>query len=615
MSDQKQTMQTNTQDTQKDGFFQRIKKTLFQKGEVIPENPIPAEAVAPPVEQPPPEQAPQGRGVMRISEQSLLYALWREWLQEQSVANLFKSLYLVLEKPEEEPVPMDLDSLEAEKQKIAVKLLIEAKKRYHLIHPDVEKRAFVTQEQKEEVSPVILNIDADAVVCISKGAMGAWIMLFPPHGEGKPFSYEDLMETLEAESICYGIDEEKIKQLADEPIYFSLTLIARGLPPCPGKDGWIEEKYPRELNNSFGTDEHGNVDYHSKINMQVVKAGDLLCRAIPPTKGINGMKVTGTVLPAEDGKPASLRGGINTELNDKDDELLATKDGNLLYRNHAFHVQPLFRVDGDVDYAIGNIDFPGDVQILGDVKSGFVVKAKGNLIVDGLVEGAILEAGGNISIRKGVLGDARAVIRSQQSVYAQYLENCVVYAGDTVETSSIIASFVYSDNAIVARSGRGTIIGGKLSAANLISANVIGCRSERLTELTIGEFPMLQQQKEELQTNMQEIQKEEKETEDLIAYLDTQDIPEDENKEQEQAQILAKLRLQKSVLGMKKERAVKDLEKLNQREIDISKCRVLCDTIYPTTQINHEKKLCKIEQKLFDCNIHLDTQKNEFSLY
>ena len=46
------------------------------------------------------------------------------------------------------------------------------------------------------------------------------------------------------------------------------------------------------------------------------------------------------------------------------------------------------------------------------------MQAKGNIVIDGMVEGAVIEAGGDIIIRKGVLGDGRAVIKSQRSVNA-----------------------------------------------------------------------------------------------------------------------------------------------------------------------------------------------------
>ena len=88
---------------------------------------------------------------------------------------------------------------------------------------------------------------------------------------------------------------------------------------------------------------------------------------------------------------------------------------------------------------------------------------------------------------------------------------------------------------------------------------------------------------------------------------------EDENKERARAQVLAKLRLQKSVLGMKKEQMLKQLEKLEQKEIDISKCKILCDTIYPTTKVRLGNKWCTIEQRTYRCDIHM--KEDELLIY
>ena len=137
--------------------------------------------------------------------------------------------------------------------------------------------------------------------------------------------------SLDLELLVNSDNEEKVQvaELVKNPVYFELVLIARGLPPIPGEDGWVEEKYPRELENTFGVDAFGNVDYHSRVNMQVVKEDDVLCVAFPPTQGVAGMKVTGTEIPAKDGKPPKLLGGVNTKFNEEKNKLLAAMEGNL----------------------------------------------------------------------------------------------------------------------------------------------------------------------------------------------------------------------------------------------------------------------------------------------
>ncbi len=350
--------------------------------------------------------------------------------QEQGAET--KDFYLVLEKPGEVPAPIDDEAMEAEKNRLLVKFLMKSKKCHRLVRmakgaKAAAEKADGAMEATPEVQAHPTDLEADAVIHIPKGALGAWMMLYPPVGEGKPLSYDELMERIEAEGIVFGVDEARLHQLAEDPVYFDTELIARGQPEVHGKDGWIKEYYPRELSNTFAMDENGNMDYRSAANTQVLHEGDVICEAIPLTEGIPGKKVTGTELPAA----------------------------------------------GQAREAAQRHEYLPE-------------------------RGAEQAAGGNISIRKGVLGDNRAVLRSPKCISAQYLENCVIYVGDKVETSSIITSDVFNDNAIIVRFGRGTIIGGNLVATNLIGANVIGCRAERMTELTIGEVPMLKQEREEV---------------------------------------------------------------------------------------------------------------------
>ena len=52
------------------------------------------------------------------------------------------------------------------------------------------------------------------------------------------------------------------------------------------------------------------------------------------------------------------------------------------------NVFPVYEVNGDVDYNIGNIDFVGTVVIRGNILTGFRVKASGDIRVTGGIEGA-----------------------------------------------------------------------------------------------------------------------------------------------------------------------------------------------------------------------------------
>lgn len=152
-----------------------------------------------------------------------------------------------------------------------------------------------------------------------------------------------------------------------EQPFFRLVPVACGTPMVPGEDGRLEEKYEREPERMFGTDQYGNLDYHIQNNIQNIHAGDVICKVCLPTKGKDGRDVLGNVIPERAGKTVRIPMGQNTSLNEDGTELKADVDGRLRYEGGKFCIRPVIRVSGDVDFHVGNIDFLGDVYITGSI--------------------------------------------------------------------------------------------------------------------------------------------------------------------------------------------------------------------------------------------------------
>ena len=89
-------------------------------------------------------------------------------------------------------------------------------------------------------------MDALPCVFLSENKMVAWLFLFPPTGGGKPASLDRLEHSVCEAGVLFGIDHERLQQLADSPEYFQLSVVAYGLAPIPGDDGRIVELVPRE---------------------------------------------------------------------------------------------------------------------------------------------------------------------------------------------------------------------------------------------------------------------------------------------------------------------------------------------------------------------------------
>lgn len=541
-----------------------------------------------------------GRGVVDVSPDSLLFSIWSEWKKNSEASDIenseeeenedeqeLESLELVLEASGAAEIPMSDEEIEREKQRATIQLMLKAKQYQKLVKPN-----------DEGVSP---DLDAYMVIHVAQKRMAAWAFVFPPSGNGKPLRRAQVYMAMHEYSVCAGVDQDAVDYLINEQPYFKLIPIAYGTPMIPGIDGSIEEKFKRKVDKTFAVDERGDVDYRVQNYIQAIHAGDVICKSTPPTMGTDGVDVLGTTIPAKNGEPAKLLAGQNTALNEDKTQIIATMDGHIQYESGKFQVKPLFYVSGDVDFNVGNIDFLGDVHISGDVREDFVVHATGTVTVDGLVEGAVIEAGNDVFIAKGILGDEKAVIKAGGNVQTEYIENCIIYAGDTVQAGSIISSFINSDNQIIVRAGRGTIIGGKMVAANLIDAKIIGCRTERPTSLIAGELPYIQEQKEEIAQAMDKIAKEKRDIERNMGFLN-RDI---EEADPEKLQTAANMRLRKSVLSMQENHLRKQLTDFEDKTADIPNCRIKADVVYPITRIQIQDYSHTITEKTMSCNIHV----------
>ena len=108
-------------------------------------------------------------------------------------------------------------------------------------------------------------------------------------------------------------------------------------------------------------------------------------------------------------KRTTLRFGHNITLSEDRKTLTADVDGHVMLVEGKVFVSNVLEVE-NVDISTGNIEYEGSVKVNGNVCTNFSVKAKGNIEVSGVVEGACLEADGNIIIARGMNGMARGCL-------------------------------------------------------------------------------------------------------------------------------------------------------------------------------------------------------------
>lgn len=454
--------------------------------------------------------------------------------------------------------------------------------------------------EESDVQPLPPSADACVEVVLAPDQMAAFCYLLPPVGGGTDIMENDIMAALQKAGVTAGIDEELVQRVYQQKIFCRLFAAARGKTPVHGENGTITDRFSRIREIHLQEDSHGNID-HKNLNMyQNIKAGEVICDITPPGSGTDGFNVLGTILPARKGIPAVIPQGKNTVIKEDGTALLSKIDGDLSYINNVFRVEAQLVIPRNVDNSVGNLDFEGDILVKGDICRGFTVNAGGNVTVLGMVESAMVSAGEDIIIEKGMNGGGSGFLKAGRNISSRFLEHANVTADGNVTSETVINSHITSGGTVQVLSGRGIIIGGSISAAQSVEARKIGTLSNNETVIKIGCSVRKEENAEEVATEHRQAVK----TLDMINknyryLLEMPSLPESKK------EIFHTLSEQKKLYEDKVKELSLKLEELRNIRPDYSKCRVKSDIIYGVTEISLGYSRLIIKDTAQRCNIYV----------
>lgn len=463
------------------------------------------------------------------------------------------------------------------------------------------------REKAEQRTQADESFDACAEVIVAPDRMTAYLYLFPALGEGKDIRKEDILSSLEKAQVTAGIDKEILEQFCAQRPCYCIFPVARGTAPVAGRDGYIEEHFSRSQEIHLREDAKGNIDHRNLNIFQNIKAGEIICDIYPPEDGRDGTDVLGNTLPAQRGKEAFVPKGKNTRMNKEGTALISDIDGDISFREGVFRVASQLTISQNVDSSVGNLNFAGDILITGDICRGFTVQAGGDVTVYGMVENAMVAAGENIDIKKGMNGGGSGTLRAGGSISSRFLEHTLVIANGDVTAETIINSRITCGGSVLAVMGRGIIIGGAIRASQSVEARKIGTLSNNETAITIGcsvveeeNAGFLTSELEKARRMLDSVQKN---------YRFLANLPSVPDSKKELFQTLAEQKKQY-------ENRVKELdEKLNDllhSKPDYRKCHVKSDIIYGITEINLNSSKLIIKDATERCNVYF--KENELVL-
>ncbi|KAF2955900.1 FapA family protein [Marinitoga sp. 38H-ov] len=312
--------------------------------------------------------------------------------------------------------------------------------------------------------------------------------------DGRISTENELYNALKNANIKVGIKYDVLKSLVVNPIYNQSILIAEAIPPSKGDPGYVEIYKNLDI-------EKKEINYNEKIdfrefakNIITVELGEKIGFIHPPTIGKPGKDILGKEIPGLLGDPAKVILEKNVE---KDDEgyIIAASSGELKIRKDIdgtlyISIEPIYEINGDVDFNTGNINFPGKVIIRGSVKPGFIVEAEEDIEIYGEIEAATVISQKNLKVN-GIKGSHKGIIKAQ-NIYAKFAENANLEAKEKIliDKSLINCNVIYAEELIL-DGYNSKIVGGNINVLKKVESHYIGSTLGVLTTIEVGVDPKL----------------------------------------------------------------------------------------------------------------------------
>ncbi len=319
----------------------------------------------------------------------------------------------------------------------------------------------------------------------------AYLSLFPAEAATQESLFEAVTQELEAKAVKRGFVlfdavQQAISKLLENKEPQTGVLIAKGQMPVHGKDSKLDFKIDLFTQQVGKQLEDGSIDYREINKYKVVyKDGEIVSRT-PPAPGTPGQSVCGDALECKNGREIRMNTGKNIRTQTDEagvDHFFATVSGAVSYSAERKFLDVLteIKIEGDIDYNVGNLVFPGNVYITGFVQGGFVVKATGKVYVGKSISNALVESDMDVNVKEGIIGGS--TVRAKGQVQALFVENSQVEAaGDILIRESVVDSHIGSQSCVTA----GSIVTGSIRAIFRILLQSAGNSLHPKSELLLG---------------------------------------------------------------------------------------------------------------------------------
>ena len=390
---------------------------------------------------------------------------------------------------------------------------------------------------------IAVRRNAELKISIAADAMSASAEISGAWG-GQPVSANDVVKIAQEQGVSFGFQKDKILHLVSaasraEPGVITQSVIALGRLMKPGQNASFEplvDGMTVRLNKPMSNEEE-KIDLRDFGVIPSVHQGEAVVRRLPPTNGIDGVTVRGEITQAQPGQNIEWQLGEGVEISSFDQDLLiASRDGMPRMTEAGASVDEVYAIN-KVDLSTGHVLFKGAVIVNGDVTESMKVIAGGNVFIKGLVDGSLIESGGDINIGGAVIGHQMAptadgetfstVIKAKGDVKCNLAQYARFECGGDLQVMKQLNHCTVNARSVLAGQAdklTGKIIGGHFLLDLGLKTGTLGSPSESslIVDLNRRAMPVVEKQ-QALRDNIQAIKREMEEIRTMIEQMKAQD--------------------------------------------------------------------------------------------
>lgn len=371
------------------------------------------------------------------------------------------------------------------------------------------------QITKEMIPPV----NEMVVVTIATDRLSVKGRFYPPTEGGSLLTKDDIVSEMIKSGVKYGVAEATIAAFLENRQYDESLIIAEATKQVEGSDAVVTYFFNTDLTQKPKVNEDGSVDFHHLDVISSVNAGDVLAELTPAVQGKPGIDVCGCLLRPVKVKQRILRVGKNIKLSEDGLKAYSEVNGHATLEGDQIFVSNMYEVPANVDTSTGDIEYEGNVLVHGNVLAGFTIKAKGDIVVEGVVEGATLYAGGHIILKRGIQGMDRGILRANGNVISRFIESATVEAGGYVTADAIMHSNVSAKGDVTVEGKKGYITGGTIRSGTQVTARTIGSAMGTATNLEVGIEPAILAEYRDLGKEQEDLKDEQEKNMQMLLAL------------------------------------------------------------------------------------------------